>query len=112
MENRAGIEPQNSIFSMSQRLVGVPEKNGIDSCEYLADPLVQAVWRSPAVNEAKAKISRFDNLFIRQLVPDVMVIHVSGYSLEGVTLQIIEQLDSFPVSEMDYHVGIIAELGA
>ncbi len=52
------------------------------------------------------------DLFGRQPLLNRMIIHVSGNRFKRILLQVAQYLDSIEVSQVNHHVGVIAELRA
>jgi hypothetical protein len=84
------------------------EQNRVNSGELLFDPLPDSTGRSPSMDNSYAKIACPNYLLGWKPLPDQMVIHIPGHTFERVSFQKIEKLDSFPVAEVNQHIGTIA----
>jgi hypothetical protein len=108
----AGIEPEQPVFPKNERLMSMPEKNGVNTGELMPKPVPDFTGRSPPMNDAQAKGARLDYLSGREPLLNRIVIHIPGDSFKRVLLQVVQHLGFFHVPEMDQHIGVIAKFGA
>src|SRR5208337_4675271 len=92
--------------------MSVSENNGVNTGELLLDPLADSNGRSPPMSDPQPEGTGPQDLFGRQPLLNRMIIHISCDRIKRILLQVVQYLDSFEVSQVNHHIGIVAEFGA